>query len=417
MHRWHRLPPRAAARRRRLAPLRLPAERGQRLRDRRRADRRRHAARPRPHPQAVEGRGISAHALTHAHPDHYGASHAICDRLGHPAVVRRRRRRGGRARQDGLEGRAHDPRPAGPPVARRLSEGDEVAGFTVLETPGHSPGHVSYWRESDRTLICGDVMWGWNPFLLRGPIREPLDALQRPTRRATASRPAASPRSSPRSSASATGRRCATRRSWRRRSRSCRAERLALSARPAARRPTGSGCAEAQRAERGRRDRRRRARPRRGSAARVRRASACSQRRPEAGHAERGADERRQLRRLAGVARAGDGDDVDLADRGALRRPSCAGRGGSSAARARRWRARSTSARGAVGAGRARARGPASPGAGTARRLATATTIASESAHSAASSAQRRGAARRSRRSRPRAPPAAGSAPAAGCAC
>ena len=38
-----------------------------------------------------------------------------------------------------------------------LREGDEVAGFTVLDTPGHSVGHVSYWRESDRTLICGDV--------------------------------------------------------------------------------------------------------------------------------------------------------------------------------------------------------------------------------------------------------------------
>ena len=48
---------------------------------------------------------------------------------------------------------------AGPPypVARRLREGDEVAGFRVLDVPGHSPGHVAYWRESDRTLIAGDV--------------------------------------------------------------------------------------------------------------------------------------------------------------------------------------------------------------------------------------------------------------------
>src|SRR5947209_11372512 len=43
------------------------------------------------------------------------------------------------------------------PAARRLAEGDTVAGFTVLDTPGHSPGHLSLWRESDRTLICGDV--------------------------------------------------------------------------------------------------------------------------------------------------------------------------------------------------------------------------------------------------------------------
>ena len=26
-----------------------------------------------------------------------------------------------------------------------------------IATPGHSPGHVSFWRESDRTLIAGDA--------------------------------------------------------------------------------------------------------------------------------------------------------------------------------------------------------------------------------------------------------------------
>ena len=29
----------------------------------------------------LEGRRLSAHALTHAHPDHQGASRAICERL------------------------------------------------------------------------------------------------------------------------------------------------------------------------------------------------------------------------------------------------------------------------------------------------------------------------------------------------
>ena len=69
------------------------------------------------------------------------------------------------------------PGPQAHPVARALHEGDDVAGFTVLDTPGHSPGHVSYWRESDRVLLCGDVMWGWNAFLMRGPIREPFAVL------------------------------------------------------------------------------------------------------------------------------------------------------------------------------------------------------------------------------------------------
>ena len=43
-------------------------------------------------------------------------------------------------------------------VDRRLREGDEVAGFRVLEVPGHSAGHVAFWRESDRVLILGDVL-------------------------------------------------------------------------------------------------------------------------------------------------------------------------------------------------------------------------------------------------------------------
>src|SRR5215469_8815440 len=32
----------------------------------------------------LKGRTVSAHALTHAHPDHQGASHAVCQALGIP---------------------------------------------------------------------------------------------------------------------------------------------------------------------------------------------------------------------------------------------------------------------------------------------------------------------------------------------
>jgi hydroxyacylglutathione hydrolase len=32
----------------------------------------------------VAGRGITAHALTHAHFDHFGSSHAVCEYLGIP---------------------------------------------------------------------------------------------------------------------------------------------------------------------------------------------------------------------------------------------------------------------------------------------------------------------------------------------
>lgn len=121
----------------------------------------------------LAGRAVSAHALTHAHPDHYGSSHAVCSTLGIPlwcgaADVEAVERGRTSMRGDRLlpAARAH-------PVDRALREGDEVAGFRVLDTPGHAPGHVSYWREADRVLLCGDVVWGWNPFTRRGPIREP----------------------------------------------------------------------------------------------------------------------------------------------------------------------------------------------------------------------------------------------------
>jgi glyoxylase-like metal-dependent hydrolase (beta-lactamase superfamily II) len=119
----------------------------------------------------IRGHTVTAHALTHAHPDHQGSSHAICERLGLPLWC-------GQGDVPAMEtpgGIAASQAPGwvnafqrrfwtGPPhpVARALVEGDEVAGFTVLETPGHSRGHVAYWRESDRVLILGDVLNGMN---------------------------------------------------------------------------------------------------------------------------------------------------------------------------------------------------------------------------------------------------------------
>jgi hydroxyacylglutathione hydrolase len=115
----------------------------------------------------IGGRTVTAHALTHAHPDHQGASHAICEALGIPlwcgaGDVAAMETPGGIAASQapGLLNRLQARYWTGPPhpVARALKEGDEVVGFTVLETPGHAPGHVAYWRESDRVLILGDVL-------------------------------------------------------------------------------------------------------------------------------------------------------------------------------------------------------------------------------------------------------------------
>ncbi len=129
----------------------------------------------------LQGHAVAAHALTHAHFDHYGASHAVCEALGIPLWVGEH---DAAAVEVGKQvgkvpgaGKRLLPAAKRHPVARRLVEGDDVGGFQVLFTPGHSPGHVSYWRESDRVLVCGDVMWGHNPFTGRRGIREPYPLL------------------------------------------------------------------------------------------------------------------------------------------------------------------------------------------------------------------------------------------------
>jgi glyoxylase-like metal-dependent hydrolase (beta-lactamase superfamily II) len=132
----------------------------------------------------LRGRKVSAHALTHAHPDHQGSSHAVCQELGLPFWVH----------EDDVEVAQNPhlmlerqpPKPlnrlmytlfAGPahPVDRALKEGDEVAGFQVLHTPGHAKGHIALWRESDRVLIAGDALNTMHPFTMKRGLREPLE--------------------------------------------------------------------------------------------------------------------------------------------------------------------------------------------------------------------------------------------------
>jgi glyoxylase-like metal-dependent hydrolase (beta-lactamase superfamily II) len=52
-----------------------------------------------------------------------------------------------------------------------------VGGFTVLDTPGHTPGHIAFWRERDRVLICGDVFFNMNLFTTLPGLHEPLGPL------------------------------------------------------------------------------------------------------------------------------------------------------------------------------------------------------------------------------------------------
>jgi glyoxylase-like metal-dependent hydrolase (beta-lactamase superfamily II) len=40
-----------------------------------------------------------------------------------------------------------------------VSEGEEVAGFRVVHFPGHAPGLIGLWRESDRVAIVSDTVY------------------------------------------------------------------------------------------------------------------------------------------------------------------------------------------------------------------------------------------------------------------
>ncbi|MGH2979100.1 MAG: MBL fold metallo-hydrolase [Solirubrobacterales bacterium] len=110
--------------------------------------------------------------ITHAHRDHAGAMHAVAAETGAPVWSS--------AEDAGaLEGRETEPIPNPDslvnrmfggwwkdrhPVARRLGEGEGIGSFEVIAFPGHTPGMIGLWRESDRTVVCADTMRTVNVF-------------------------------------------------------------------------------------------------------------------------------------------------------------------------------------------------------------------------------------------------------------
>jgi glyoxylase-like metal-dependent hydrolase (beta-lactamase superfamily II) len=43
-------------------------------------------------------------------------------------------------------------------IDRVVGDGDEIEGFRVIETPGHTDGHLSFWFEPERALFAGDAL-------------------------------------------------------------------------------------------------------------------------------------------------------------------------------------------------------------------------------------------------------------------
>jgi glyoxylase-like metal-dependent hydrolase (beta-lactamase superfamily II) len=123
--------------------------------------------------------GIRRVVLGHGHTDHRGVAPALGVPVQcHPDEVQDAEGSGGfRYWPHGLAGLPAPLRPihrlmhryawdGGPvSISETVAEGDEVAGFRVIDLPGHSPGMIGLWREADRLALSSDCfytldLWG-----------------------------------------------------------------------------------------------------------------------------------------------------------------------------------------------------------------------------------------------------------------
>lgn len=104
--------------------------------------------------------------MTHAHPDHIGSLQVVqqatgaevwCHPLEKPVIE------GDIPIPGPSSGLRFPPQKVDPaPVSRTFVEGETLpilGGLQVIETPGHAPGHVSFWHPERRLMIVGDVIF------------------------------------------------------------------------------------------------------------------------------------------------------------------------------------------------------------------------------------------------------------------
>ncbi len=117
--------------------------------------------------------GITRVVLGHGHTDHRGVAPALgVPVLCHPDEVQDAEGSGGfrywpadlaglppgaKQIQKLLHRYAWDGGPV--KIADTVSEGDEVSGFRVVDLPGHAPGLIGLWRESDRLALVSDCFY------------------------------------------------------------------------------------------------------------------------------------------------------------------------------------------------------------------------------------------------------------------
>jgi hydroxyacylglutathione hydrolase len=72
-------------------------------------------------------------------------------------------------------------------ISGTLTEGDDVAGFNVIELPGHAPGQIGLWRESDRLALSSDCFYTIDLWGRDCPPRAPDETYNFDTEQARAS--------------------------------------------------------------------------------------------------------------------------------------------------------------------------------------------------------------------------------------
>jgi glyoxylase-like metal-dependent hydrolase (beta-lactamase superfamily II) len=70
-------------------------------------------------------------------------------------------------------------------IAGTVQEGDEVAGFKVIDLPGHAPGLIGLFRESDRLALVSDCFYTLDPQTgIKNPAHVPHPAFNQDTEQA-----------------------------------------------------------------------------------------------------------------------------------------------------------------------------------------------------------------------------------------
>ena len=143
--------------------------------------------------------GLNRIVLGHAHPDHRGAAPALqVPTYCHPADRIDAEGDGGMHYFDyskvSLPGRWTLPRllpvwDGGPvAIAGTVDEGDDVSGFRVVHIPGHAPGMIALFRESDGVALTSDCFYTLDIGTARhGPPRLPSAGFNLDTEQARAS--------------------------------------------------------------------------------------------------------------------------------------------------------------------------------------------------------------------------------------